>query len=135
LRAASANIGLATAQLFPNFTLSASYGRAALAPSGLFDPAAELWSFGAALMAPLFHGGALRAHKQAAVHLYKATAADYQSTVLMALGEVSNSLASIQSDAHSYKAQVKAKKAARQSLELAHQRYQAGAIGFLALFT
>ena len=53
----------------------------------------------------------------------------------MALGEVSNSLASIQSDAHSYKAQVKAKKAARQSLELAHQRYQAGAIGFLALFT
>src|SRR5699024_3429739 len=37
LHAASANIGLATAQLFPDFTLSASYGRAALAPSGLFD--------------------------------------------------------------------------------------------------
>lgn len=135
LHAASANIGIAEAQLFPDITLNASLGRAAVTPSGLFDQTAELWSFGAALMAPLFHGGALRAHKSAAVHLYKAAAADYQSTVLLALGDVANSLSSIQADARGYRAQLKAKQAAKRSLELAHHRYQVGAIGYLALYT
>lgn len=135
LHAASANIGLATAQLLPDFTLSASYARAALQPSALVEPLAALWSFGAALMAPLFHGGALRAHRQAAVNLYKAAAAEYRRTVLNALREVANSLASIQLDARGFRARVKAKEAAKRSLALARDRYRMGAIGYLALYT
>lgn len=135
LHAASANIGLATAQLFPDFTVSASYGRAALDPSGLTDAAAALWTFGATLMAPLFHGGALRAHRQAAVALYQAAAAEYQRTVLNALGEVANSLAAIQADARGFRARLQAQQAAGDSLELARQRYRMGASGYLALYT
>lgn len=135
MHAASANIGVATAQMFPDFTLSASYGRDALSPAGLTDPMNAIWSFGAALLAPIFHGGALHAQRRAAVDLYQAAAADYQNTVLIAFGEVADSLRSLQADAQGLKARHKAMVAARDSLNLARQRYRAGATDYLSLYS
>jgi NodT family efflux transporter outer membrane factor (OMF) lipoprotein len=135
MHAASAEIGVTEAQRLPDFTLSAAYGRAALTPSDLTDPVTALWHFGAALMAPIFHGGALRARNKAAVDLYKAAAADYYTTALNAFREVADNLRSLESDAKGIDARRKAMQAAKDSLDLARKQYKVGAVDYLTLYT
>jgi outer membrane protein TolC len=61
LHATSAEVGVATAQLYPTITLSASFGFEASDPGDLFQGSGEIWSLVSGLTAPIFHGGALRA--------------------------------------------------------------------------
>jgi NodT family efflux transporter outer membrane factor (OMF) lipoprotein len=78
LHAASAAVGIATADLYPRFTLSAG-----IAAEGLLSgPSAAAWSFVGGIAAPIFHGGALSARKRAAQDDYQAALGDYQQTVL-----------------------------------------------------
>ena len=65
LHAASAEIGVATARLFPDFTINASVGSIATRLGDLFVPGSAIWSFGGNLLQPVFHGGEL-IHKQRA---------------------------------------------------------------------
>lgn len=135
LHAASARVGVATARRFPSFGLSAAYSRDALSFNQLGDPVSVIYNFGAGLMAPVFHGGTLRARQRAAEDLYRAAAADYYQRVLLAFGEVATSLRALRSDAEGLRAQTNALKAARANLNLVQQQLRQGAADNLNLFT
>lgn len=131
LHAASAAIGVATANLYPHLTLSASVTEAAAGPGSLFAAGSTLWSMGAALAGPIFHGGSLEADRRAAIDGYKAALADYRETVVTSLGQVADVLQAIDHDAQAYTAQDRALAAAQTSLRLSREGYQAGETGVL----
>lgn len=127
MHAAQARIGIAEAARFPQVTLTAGYGRVGLHPYSLIDPPAEIFDFGAALMAPLFEGGKLRAQQKEATDLYRAAADDYQSAVLRAFGQVADALRALQHDAQRLDARQRAREAAEQATRLTQARYTQGA--------
>ncbi|NKC29738.1 efflux transporter outer membrane subunit [Falsiroseomonas selenitidurans] len=133
LQAASARIGVATAGLYPDVTLDASYGLGSAAPRGAGLAFSPFWSLGASLLQPLFRGGRLRAERDAAIAAFEAAEADYRATVLGAFAEVANALRALQNDAAALRAAREAVQAARRSLELAQLRYEAGATDFTAV--
>ncbi len=81
-------IGVATANLYPHLTLSASVTEAAAGPGSLFEAGSTLWSIGAGLAGPIFHGGSLEAERRAAIDGYKVALADYRQTIVTSLGQV-----------------------------------------------
>ena len=133
LHAASARIGVATAALYPNITLSASIGTAALAPKHLFDPSSLMWSIAAGLTEPIFDGGMREADRRAALAAFKAAAADYQETVLQAFGQVADILQALAHDAQLLAAQQHALDMASQSVRLQGISYAGGGTGILDL--
>jgi NodT family efflux transporter outer membrane factor (OMF) lipoprotein len=133
LHADSAQIGVATAQLYPAITLSAGIGTAALDPGHLFDPSGLVWSIAAGLTQPIFDGGLRRAQQRAALESFKASAADYQQTVLEAFGQVADILQSLVHDADLLTAQKHALDTASESVRLQRINYGAGGTGVLGL--
>lgn len=131
LHAASAQIGVATANQYPQINLTGSYGFASTAASSLFD--AGLWSLGAGLLQPIFDGGALSAKRRAAVAAYDQADAQYRATVLGAFQNVADSLRALEADAATLKAQAEAESLARESLTLVTRQYQLGGISYLVL--
>ena len=131
LHAASAAIGVATAQLYPNINLSASFTQEALATSVLFTPASSAWTIGAQLLAPIFHGGALEAQKQAAVDAFDGALATYKETVLTSFGQVADVMEALSHDAELLEAQRRALEAADRNLKLTQTTYQYGNVGVL----
>ncbi len=131
LHAASARVGIATANLFPNISLSASFGSQALNRSELFGSSGEAWKLGLNLLQPIFHGGTLRAQKRAAeAGLDKATA-DYRTIVLTAFQNVADSLRALELDAESLASQTNAAIATASSLELTRKQYADGSVAYL----
>ena len=133
LHAASAQIGVATAQLYPAITLSAGVGTAALDPARLFDPSGFVWSIAAGLTQPIFDGGLRRAERRAALDSFKASAADYQQTVLQAFGQVADILQALVHDADLLAAQKHALDTASESVRLQRISFGAGGTGVLNL--
>ena len=133
LHVASANIGVATANLFPQFNLSAAWGFESVVLSDLIKPVNNIWNYGTALSQSIFQGGALLAQKRAAIAAYQTAHANYRQTVLLAFKNVADVLRAIQYDAEAYKAQTKAEIAGRGSLEMAQAQFKLGAINYLAL--
>ncbi|KIH84185.1 efflux transporter outer membrane subunit [Pseudomonas batumici] len=121
LHMASAAVGVATANLYPHVSLSASLAQAASGNGG-----AALWGFAAGLAGPIFDGGTLRAERQAAVDGYKASFAGYQQTVIKSFGQVADTLQAINHDAQENQAQQDALGAAETSLRLNQQAYAQG---------
>ena len=133
LHAASAEIGVATARMFPDFTINASVGTIATRLGDLFVPGSAIWSFGGNLLQPVFHGGELLHKERAAVAAYEQAAAQYRSTVLLAFQNVADTLSALEFDAASLKTQDAAVKTALDSLELSRLSYQIGAVSYLSL--
>jgi len=131
LHAASAAIGVATAQLYPSLTLSGAWTTTGTSRSDLFSSNSDVWSIASGLTAPLFHGGTLRAEQRAAVQTFAAQLASYRQTVLVAFGQVADALKALENDAQSTEAQQAALEASRASLELTQQSYEAGQTSFL----
>jgi len=133
LHAASAAVGVATAQLYPSLTLHGSWTTTAGSPSDLFSANSDIWSIAAGLAAPLFHGGTLRAERRAALDTFAAQLALYRQTVLAAFGQVADALSALEHDAEAVEAQQAALEASRASLELTQQSYEAGQASFLQI--
>lgn len=133
VHAASAAVGVATAQLYPNLTLTGSWTSAAPGGAKLFDAGSPLWSLGAGISAPLFHGGTLRAERRAAIDTLDGQLALYRQTVLQAFGQVADALNALQHDAEAIEADQAALEASRASLELTQQGFQAGQASFLQI--
>jgi NodT family efflux transporter outer membrane factor (OMF) lipoprotein len=129
---ASADIGVATANLFPQIAVSGGAGVERTHLSELADDI-NVWNIGARLTQPIFHGGELRARKRAADAAYAAAAAAYQQTVLQALQQVADSLRALQADAQTLEAQSEAAQHAEMNYRIAQQRHAAGGISRLAL--
>jgi NodT family efflux transporter outer membrane factor (OMF) lipoprotein len=133
LHAASAQIGVATAQLYPSITLSSSVGVAALDPGHLFNPSALVWSIAAGLAQPVFDGGTRKAERRAALAAFKASAADYQQTVLQAFEQVADVLQALAHDANLVAAQRHALDLASEAARLQRISYAGGNTGLLNL--
>ena len=91
------------------------------------------WSIAASLAVPIFHGGALRAQRRAAVDSLAAQLAQYRAVVLQAFGQVADVLNALQHDAQTLSAQQAAFEAARASLDLTQQSFQAGQASFVQI--
>lgn len=133
LHQASANVGVAAANLLPQFSITADYGSTALSLANMFSPATAVWSFGGSVTQPIFHGGTLLHQKEAAVAAFEAARAQYRDTVLNAVRNVSDSLRAIQSDAITLRAQERAARTANDSFTLAREQFRTGAITYLTL--
>lgn len=131
LHAASAQIGVATANQYPQISLTGSYGFASTAASELFG--AGLWNLGAGLLQPLFNAGALSAKRRAAVAAYQQAEAQYRAVVLGAFQDVADSLRALDADAATLKAQADAESLARESMDLITRQYQLGGVSYLTL--
>lgn len=128
LHQASAQIGIAMANMLPRISLSASYGSGAGQIDELFTPGSALWSLGSGILQPVFRGGELLNRKRASEAAYDQAAAQYRSTVLNAFREVADALRALQLDTDALRASLAAEQAAKTSLDLARSQFQAGAI-------
>jgi NodT family efflux transporter outer membrane factor (OMF) lipoprotein len=133
LHAASAQIGIATAQLYPDITLSASGGSAALNGGDLFNAEGLVWSIAAGLTQPVFDAGLRRAQRRAALQAFKGSAADYQQTVLVAFGQVADLLRALEHDETLLDSQHQALEMASQSVGLQRISYSSGGSGIIGL--
>jgi len=133
LHQASAQVGVATANLYPRITLSGSYGWEANSSANLFGPTTSIWNGGASLLQPLFHGGELTARRRAAIAAYDQATAQYRDTVLHAFQNVADALRALDVDARTLKAQTEADVVARDTLDLTHKEFLLGAANYLSL--
>jgi NodT family efflux transporter outer membrane factor (OMF) lipoprotein len=133
LHQASAQVGVATANLYPQVSLSGSYGSEALMASQLFSGPAVAWTVLGGLAQPLFHGGALNAQKRAAIAAYDQAEAQYREVVLQSFQDVADTLRALEADAVTLKTQADAEAVARESLELTQRQFKVGAVSFLIL--
>lgn len=128
---ASAQVGVATANLYPQITLSGDYGWSATSPNLLFHPASNVWDFGGQLLQPVFHGGALRAQKRAAIAAFEQSYQQYRQTVLSAFKDVADVLRALETDARELNAQKRAEIASRATLQLTREQFKLGAVTFI----
>ncbi|WP_231879265.1 efflux transporter outer membrane subunit [Collimonas arenae] len=127
LHAASAEVGVATANMLPQITLSANIGSSATQIGNLFTSGTGFWALAGGLTQPLFAGGALLHKKRASEALFEQAQAQYRSTVIVAFQNVADSLRALQYDAETLKAQLLAERAAAHSLEIARKSVALGA--------
>jgi NodT family efflux transporter outer membrane factor (OMF) lipoprotein len=133
LQQTNARIGVAQALMFPQLTLSGSYGYAATTTGSLLEPSFALWNIGANLLQPIFHAGELQARKRGAVAAYEQAFAQYRQAVLVAFQNVADALDALEFDAATLKAQAQAEAAARESLEVTQKQFEFGSTNYLAL--
>jgi NodT family efflux transporter outer membrane factor (OMF) lipoprotein len=125
LHAASAQIGIATADILPSISLSGDLG------SG----AGRIWSGAGSVSVPVFRGGSLWFTRRSAVHAYEKSLAEYRQTVLTAFQQVADTLRALQHDAEMVGAAAQAAQLARDSQALIQANYQAGVASYLAVMT
>jgi NodT family efflux transporter outer membrane factor (OMF) lipoprotein len=131
LHAANADIGIATAQLYPSIVLTGSILQEALTPSQLFGPRSTAFSYLAGLTAPLFSGGTLQAQKRAAEHAFQSSYANYQQVVVKSFIQVNDTLHALKLDADEEKIQQESVDIAKEALNLAKTSYKVGGAGIL----
>lgn len=132
LHAATASIGIATAALYPDITLGA------ILTQGQPDDVDHLFSnlfrgynLFAGVTAPIFHGGTLKARRQAAMAEAQAAEARYQQTVIEAFGQVADLLTALRHDADAVRDQRDAVDVAARSLHLSRRSFEVGNSGVL----
>ncbi len=133
LHAANATVGVATANLYPQITLSARFGTETARFGDLFHPGTAVWDAGAGLLQPIFRGGALEAARRAEVAGFDQAAAQYRETVLHAFRDVADVLRALEYDAMTVKAQADAETAASDTLDIAKKQVRFGATSYLSL--
>lgn len=133
LHAASAQVGIATAQRLPNIQLTADAGSSALAISQVFKSGTGFWGMAASLTAPIFQGGQLLHQERAAKAAYVEAAQQYRSTVLTAFQNVADALVALQEDAQALQAAATAARAATRTLDLSQLQLHHGYIGVFEL--
>lgn len=135
LHAATAEIGVSVASLFPDISLAGTYGLRNLGTRYLFDWQSHFYTFGPTVSVPIFHGGAL----VASVRLSRAQAAeaalDYRKTVLNALQEVEDGLSALREDGARTIALKETVDANERALEVELDAYRHGVISYISALT
>lgn len=126
LHAATAAIGVAVANQYPDIRLSANLTQTAIKPENLFDGSSSGWNLLSGLTAPVFSGGALKAERHAAEAEARAALARYQQTVLRAFAQVSDALAALGTDDRQAAALTRAQAAAEAAVRDAESAYRLG---------
>lgn len=135
LHAASAAVGVATANLFPQITLTGTKGGTSTQFNQLLTSGNTFWSVGGSITQTLFQGGALYHQRRAAVAALDAAGAQYRAVVLGAFQNVADTLTALQLDADAVNADQKAEEAAADSLKATRHNVELGLASYLALLT
>ena len=135
LHQATAQVGVATANMLPQLTLTGSYGGIAPRFADMFSPSSLVWSLAGKVTQPLFQGGQLLHQRRAAVAAAQEAAANYKATVLTAFQNVADSLLALSGDADALAAQTTAERSAWGSLDLIQAQYKAGGASYLQVLT
>jgi NodT family efflux transporter outer membrane factor (OMF) lipoprotein len=133
LHAATAQVGVAIANMLPQFTITGNAGSSATAMGDLFKAGTGFWSLGANATQTLFAGGTLLHRKRAAEAALDQAAAMYKSTVLTAFQNVAGALHALDTDADGLNAASRAENAAQKSLGVARHQVELGSVSYLAL--
>ena len=124
LHEASANVGVATANQYPQIVLTGSGGGVGTR----FNSGGDVWNVSAALAAPIFNGGALQAEKRKVQDAYDEAASEYRATVLESFREVADALYAAEHDAETLKARSAAAGEAEGAYGIAAKRFESGGI-------
>ncbi len=131
LASATAQIGVATADLFPSFSLTGSLGYQSTKGSSLISPGSRYWTAGPSLRWPVFDAGKIRANIQVQTALQEQALITYENTVLTAIQDVENAIVAYSNGQAAREALVRAVDANRKSVEIAQDLYQRGLVDFL----
>jgi multidrug efflux system outer membrane protein len=131
LASANARIGVAKAAFFPVVRLTGSGGFVSGDIESLFNWESRVWSLGPSISLPIFAGGRNIANLNRSRAVYEEAVAKYRQRVLVAFGDVENSLSGVQFLAVQSAAQDRAVASAQRATELAAERYRAGIVSFL----
>ena len=129
--AANAEVGVATAAIYPSLTLSAGGGFTGSTLANWLTLPNRFWSLGPALAATVFDAGLRRAQRDQQIAAYDASVASYRQTVLSAFQDVEDSLSTLRILADEAGVRQDALAAARELVALTTNQYKAGTTGFL----
>ncbi len=133
LHSASAQIGIATANMLPTFTINANAGFMNTALAHLLAPQNLFWDLAGNATQTVFDAGALLHQLQGAKDTYQAAAWTYRGTVVGAVQNVADALRALQNDADAMRAAREFERAAKISFDLANQQMQSGNANVLLL--
>lgn len=131
--AANAQVGVATANLYPQFSITGTYGKSNPVGDGAFSSQTQLWSFGGSLIQPLFQGGALVAKRRAALAAAEQAEAHYRQVVLQAFQNVADVLRALEADARELRESKRAELSSLANLKLTRQQFYLGGVSYLVL--
>ena len=133
LKAANANIGIARAAFFPQFSLNALYGADHLALKGLLQRPARFWILGGGILQQVFTGGKLVSQLKVAEAQQKELLFAYEQSILTALKEVNDSLIGFEKNQQIFAADAAQVMALKDYLNLAWDRYYEGETQYLTV--
>ncbi len=133
LHKASANVGVATADLYPKLLISGSFSSSQLSIGDVLGNGINVWNIGINLLQPLLRGGELQARKRAAEAGYEQALAAYRQTVLAGLQDVADVLRALEADAQAVSARSLQADRAEEAYRITLERFRAGGVSELAL--
>lgn len=133
LAAATANVGVATADLFPRVSLSGFLGFTAARGSQIGSSAANAWGLGPSITWAAFDLGSVRARIRGAKADAEGALATYEQQVLLALEESSNAFSDYGKTQQRLQALMRQSDASRKAADLASIRYREGTVDYLVL--
>jgi NodT family efflux transporter outer membrane factor (OMF) lipoprotein len=131
LAAATAEIGVATADLYPKFSLSGLFGVQSVSGSDWISAPSRFWSIGPTVRWPVFDAGRIRANIEVRTARQEQAVTQYEKTVLAAFEDVENALVSYAKEQTRYRSLMNAVVANRRALALADELYKNGLVDFL----
>jgi len=131
LAAATARIGVATAQLFPSFSLTGSLGTASVDVSSVFSYGSRTWSVGPTITWPIFDAGKIRATVKAQTARQEQALALYEKAVLTALSDVESALIAYVKEQERNRSLVVAVNANQRAFDIGDELYSKGLVDFL----
>ncbi len=129
--AATARVGVATADLFPRFFLTGAAGLQSVNASDFFDAGSRFWSLGPSVRWPIFTAGRIRQNIKVQDARQEQALIRYEQTVLTSLEEVENALVTVGKEQEHHQALTQSEAANRRAVELADERYRSGLVDFL----
>jgi NodT family efflux transporter outer membrane factor (OMF) lipoprotein len=131
LAAATAQIGVATADLFPKFSLTGAVGYESVSASDWFAGASKFWSLGPTVQWNIFDAGRIRANIKVQNARQEQALANYEQTVLVSFEDVENALVGYAKEQVRRRSLEDAVKSSQESLRLANQLYANGLANFI----
>lgn len=135
LHAATAEVGVSMASLYPDISLSGTFGLRNIGTRYLFDWASKFYTAGPSISLPIFQGGALVANVKMSKAEQAAAALAYRKTVLTALQEVEDGLVSLDQDGVRLTALRDTVSADQRSFDIATHAYKIGLSSYITVLT
>jgi len=135
VEAAEQSVDSARAQFYPNINLTAFAGFSSIGFNQMFKSGSEQWGVGPALSLPLFDSGRLRANLGGKTADRDAAVESYNSTVINAVHDAADQIASRQAIARQQAEQVQAEQAAQDAYAAVQQRFHSGLLNAQQVLT